>query len=113
MERFRTYIDRDIDATALADAGLLGSLGLEIRHAPAEFGPLEELEFGFAAPRVGQTVVFLAVLEHARLKRISLGFVPEGGDEDDFRAFSAVELAEVLRERGEALARFFDRLFPG
>jgi hypothetical protein len=112
MNRFRAFLDREVAPSALRNAALREALGLEARWVPEELGDLEELEFGLVEPWCGSKVVFIAVLEHRRLKRISLGQVPEGCEDDDFRAFGPDELEKVVTERGERLAVFFSKLFP-
>ena len=112
MERFRKYLDRSIDPAAVRNAALCESLGIEQRYVPEDLGVFEELVFGLGDRWSEQKVVFVTILEQSRLKRISLGRVPEGGDDDDLVAFTAGELAALLAEKGETLARFLDRVFP-
>ena len=112
MNRFRAFLDREVAPSALRDAAFRETLGIEARWVPEELGDLEELEFALVEPWGGCKVVFVAVLERRRLKRLSLGQVPEGCEDDDFRAFGAEELETVVAERGDRLASFLERLFP-
>ena len=112
MNRFRAFLDREVAPSALRDAAFRETLGIEARWVPEELGDLEELEFALVEPWCGCKVVFVAVLERRRLKRLSLGQVPEGCEDDDFRAFGAEELETVVAERGDRLASFLERLFP-
>ena len=107
MKRLQRFIDRTVDLDAARDETLLSSLGIEGRYVPDELEEFDEMEFGIGRS-AGRTVIFTLVVEHAALKRVSLGWIPEGGDEDDMRAFSEEELAEVLDEKGDTLIRFFD-----
>ena len=112
MNRFRAFLDREVAPSALGDAALRETLGIEARWVPEALGDLDELEFGLVEPWCGSKVVFLAVLERGRLKRLSLGQVPEGSEDDDFRALGAGELERLVGERGDRLVSFLERLFP-
>lgn len=107
MKRLQRFIDRTVDLTAAKNEKLLSSVGIEGRYVPDALEEFDEMEFGLGL-WAGRTVIFTLVLEHSQLKRVSLGWIPEGGDEDDMRAFSESELAEVLDEKGDALIRFFE-----
>jgi len=107
MKRLQRFIDRTIELDAAKDEKLLSSLGVEGRYVPDELEEFDEMEFGIGR-WAGKTVIFTLVAEHAKLKRVSLGWIPEGGDEDDMHAFSETELAQVLDEKGDALVRFFE-----
>ena len=107
MRRLQRFINRTVDLGAAKDDELLSSLGIEGRYVPDELEDFDEMEFGIGRWS-GRTVIFTLVVEHAKLKRVSLGWIPEGGDEDDMRAFSETELGEVLDEKGDTLIRFFE-----
>jgi len=112
MNRFRVFLDREVSPSGLRDAALRESMGIEARRVPEELGDLEELEFAMVEPWGDCRVVCIAVLERRRLKRLSLGHVPEGCEDDDFRAFGTAELERLVSERGDVLASFLERLFP-
>ena len=112
MKRLQRFIDRTVDLTAARDEELLSSSGIEARYVPDTLEEFDEMEFGLGL-WAGRNVVFTLVLEHSQLKRVSLGWIPEGGEEDDMRAFSESELAAVLDEKGDALIRFFETVTTG
>jgi hypothetical protein len=112
MKRLQRFIDRAIDPNAVKDEALLSSLGIQSRYVPETLEDFDEMEFGLGRSG-GRTIIFTLVLEHAKLKRVSLGWIPEGGDEDDMRAFSGSELAEVMDENGDTLVGFFDKVTVG
>jgi hypothetical protein len=107
MKRFQQFIDRLIDFEAVKDEALLSSLGVESRYVPETLEDFDEMEFGLGGSG-GRKIIFTLVLEQRKLKRVSLGWIPGGGDEDDMHAFSQVDLAAVLDEKGDTLTRFFD-----
>jgi hypothetical protein len=59
------------------------------------------------------TLIFTLVVEQGALQRVSLGYIPPGGDEDDMVAFSEEELAQVLDEKQDALIQFFEKVTEG
>ncbi len=112
MKRLQKFIDRAVDMNAIKDEALLSSLGVEARYVPEELEDFDEMEFGLG--RSGdRTVIFTLVLVQKKLQRVSLGWIPEGGEEDDMRAFSEAELTEVMNEKGDTLASFFEKIFSG
>lgn len=112
MKRLQRFIDRAIDENVVKDESLLSSLGVEGRYVPEEIEEFDEMEFGLghSGERI---VIFTMVLEHGKLKRVSLGYIPPGGDEDAMHAFSESDLAEVMDEKGDTLANFFEKVFAG
>ena len=76
-----------------------------MRYLPDEIESFEELEFGLGSWRA-QEVVFTIVVEDGKLARISLGYIPSDGSEDDMRAFTEQQLETFLNEEGGTLERF-------
>lgn len=109
MKRLQKYIGCAIDLEAVGNEQLLSSLDVEGRYVPDEVEEFDEMEFGLGQSG-DRTVIFTMVLEHGKLMRVSLGYIPPGGDEDDMHAFSETELAEILDEKGEALVGFFEKV---
>ncbi|GAB4349534.1 MAG: hypothetical protein Kow0099_32670 [Candidatus Abyssubacteria bacterium] len=107
MKRFQTYMNRAINLDAARNETLLSSLGIEARYVPEQLEEFDEMEFGLGHWR-NTRIIFTLVFENGNLKRISLGWIPQGGEEDDMRAFSEPDLAAILNEKGETLARFLD-----
>lgn len=112
MKRLETFIDREIDKNAVRDEYSLAAIGIAIRYVPDEIEEFDELEYGFTEPEAERTIIFTMVLESSKLKRVSLGYIPKGGDEDDMHAFSQDELDSVMNEKGDTLVRFFDTVTP-
>jgi len=112
MKRLQKYIGCAIDLKAVGDGKLLSSLGVEGRYVPDEIEEFDEMEFGLGQSG-DRTVIFTLVLEHGKLMRMALGYIPPGGDEDNMHAFSEVELAEILAEKGETLVGFFEKITTG
>ena len=113
MKRLHKFIDREIDQKAVRNEKPLAEMGIKIRYVPDEIEEFDELEFGFSEPEGDRTIIFTMVLESWKLKRVSLGYIPEGGDEDDMHAFSEAELAQVMDKRGDTIVRFFETVTPG
>jgi hypothetical protein len=110
MKRLHRFIDKAVRLESVHDEAALSSLGIEPRFVPEALEGFDEMEFGIG--RFGdRKVIFTLVLQEGKLKRVSLGWVPEGGDEDDMRAFTTSELDEVMNEKGDALVRFFEKAF--
>jgi hypothetical protein len=111
MKRLQMYIDRQVTLNPIKDEPWLSSLGIEARYAPEALEEFDEMEFGLGYA-IGRAVIFTLVVVDGKLKRVSLGWIPEEGDEDELHAFKEAELAAVLDEKGAALARFFDKVTP-
>lgn len=111
MHRFQRFIGRKIDFNRVKDSRTYTSTGVIERYVPEELDVFEEMEFGVGLWR-GQEVIFTIVLEDESLARISLGFVPTGGSEDDMMAFTEAQLKEVLGDKGDALESFFKSVLP-
>ena len=110
MKRLQRFLGREVDLDLIrGDEALLTSLSIEERYVPEELEIFDELEFGLGLFG-SKTVVLMMVLEDSTLQRISLGWVPEGGDEDDFAAFSESELSEVMDEVGPRIVSFFEKI---
>jgi len=109
MKRFQGFIGKAVNHAAVQDDGVLSSLGVEGRWVPEELEDFDEMEFG-----LGQwgdkTLIFTLVVELGKLQRVSLGYIPPGGAEDDMHAFTEAELAQVLDEKGTALIQFFEKV---
>ena len=90
------------------DDALLASLSIEKRYVPEELEIFDELEFGLGSFG-SKAIVLVMVLENRKLQRASLGWIPEGGDEDDLAAFTESELSEVMDEVGPRIVSFFEK----
>jgi hypothetical protein len=108
MKRFQGFIGKAVDHAALSDENALASLGVEGRWVPDELEEFDEMEFGLGK-RGANTLIFTMVVEQFKLQRVSLGYIPPGGDEDNMHAFSEEELAKVLDEYENTLIKFFER----
>jgi hypothetical protein len=111
MNRLQRFLGRELDLDVVRDEATLSRFGAEERYVPEELDIFDELEFGLGSHGT-RTVVLVMVLEHGKLERVSLGWIPEGGSEDDFAAFSESELAEVMQDSGARLEAFFEAALP-
>jgi hypothetical protein len=109
MKRFQQFIGKPVEHAVVKDEGTLASLGVEGRWVPDELEEFDEMEFGLGE-RDDKTVIFTLVIEQGALQRVSLGYIPPGGDEDDMVAFSEEELAQVLGEKQDVLIQFFEKV---
>ena len=109
MKRLQKYINRQVTLDPLKDERWLLSLGIEPRYVPNALEEFDEMEFGLGHA-VGKPIIFTLVVVQGKLQRVSLGWIPEEGDEDEMRAFSEPELNAVLGEKGGILARFFEKV---
>ena len=109
MQRFQRFLGCKVDVNRIREPGLLSSAGVSARYLPEELDDFDEMEFG-AGSWEGRDLVFTLVLEHGVVARISLGYIPPGGSEDDMMAFSESQLQAVLTVRGEQLESFFDSI---
>ncbi|RJP23843.1 MAG: hypothetical protein C4520_05220 [Candidatus Abyssobacteria bacterium SURF_5] len=109
MKRLQKYIDREVKLEPLKDVPWLSSLGIEVRYVPETLEEFDEMEFGLGHA-IGKPTIFTLVLVQGKLKRVSLGWIPEEGNEDELHAFSEPELAEVLEQKETSLTSFFDRI---
>jgi len=109
MQRFQKFIGREVDFDRLKESPDLGPAGATVRYLPDELDDLDEMEFG-AGSWEEKEVIFTLVVERGRLARISLGFIPPGGSEDDMMAFTEAQLKDVLAAKGDALESFFESI---
>ena len=109
MKRLQGFIGKSVDHTTVKDEGTLTSLGVEGRWVPDELEDFDEMEFGLGEWG-DKTVIFTLVIEQGTLQRVSLGYIPPGGDEDNMVAFSEEELAQVLDEKQDTLIAFFEKV---
>ena len=108
MKRFQRFIGKTVNHAVLQDEDVLSSLGVEGRWVPEELEDFDEMEFG-----LGQwgdrKLIFALVVERGALQRVSLGYIPPGGDEDDMYALTEDELGTVLDDKGDTLIQFFEK----
>lgn len=109
MKRFQGFIGRAVAHSATQDETVLSSLGIEGRWVPEELEDFDEMEFGLGQWE-DKTLIFTLVIEQAKLQRVSLGYIPPGGNEDDMHAFTEDELARVLDANGDILTQFFEKV---
>jgi len=110
MKRLQKFLGLQLDLTRIQDDdALLESFSIEKRYVPDELDIFDELEFGLG-PFGTKTVVLLMVLENGKLQRASLGWIPEGGDEDDFAAFTELELADVMELMAPRIESLFEEV---
>jgi hypothetical protein len=107
MQRFQKYLGRRVEAHRIKDPALLSSTGVSQRYVPEEIDDFDEMEFG-AGRWEGRDVIFTLVIENGSVARISLGYIPAGGSEDDMAAFTDSQLQALLDARGDALGQFFE-----
>ncbi len=107
MQRFQRFIGRNLQISRLKNTPSLTAGGVTDRYVPEELDVFEELEFGAGLWR-GQDIIFTLVLERGKLARISLGYIPSGGSDDEMVAFTEAQLDDVLAEKGDLLEAFFE-----
>lgn len=112
MKRFKRFLGMTVAHSIVQDEDALASLGVESRWVPEELEEFDEMEFGLGQ-WADRTVIFTLVIEKGGLQRVSLGYIPPGGDEDDMVAFSEEELALVLDEKQATLIGFFEKVTAG
>jgi len=109
MKRLEKYINRQVVLDAVRDEAWLSSLGIEARYVPEALEEFDEMEFGLGHA-MGRPTIFTLVVVQGKLQRVSLGWIPEEGEEDEMRAFSKEELGAVLTEKGSVLTKFFEKI---
>jgi hypothetical protein len=108
MKQLQRFLGLQLDFDRIKnDDELLASLAIEKRYVPDELDIFDELELGLGSFG-SKTVVLMMVLEDGKLQRASLGWIPEGGDEDDFAAFTESELSEVMESMGPRIESLFE-----
>ena len=110
MKRFEKYLSRSLAEGFLKEDAKLENLGIEKRYVPDQIEIFDELEFGLGRWNESY-LVFTVVLEHGKLGRISLGYIPSDGDEDDLMALTQDQLDSVLELHGQKLEQFLAGLF--
>ena len=111
MKRFEKFLKRDLLEQFLSEEDRITSLGIEKRYVPDEIDIFDELEFGLGPWNESQ-LLLITVLENGKLGRISLGYIPPQGDEDDLMAFAPDQLVSVLDQHSQRITEFLEGLFP-
>jgi hypothetical protein len=111
MQQFQRFIGRRVDFDRIGKTLHSASSSVTGRYLPDELDDFDEMEFG-AGIWEEKEVIFTLVVENGKLARISLGYIPGGGSEDDMMAFTETQLEDVLAVKGEAIEGFFDSIFP-
>lgn len=108
MQRFRKFIGGTVLPERLEEEARDPNLGIELRYLPEELEEFDEIEIGLGHDS-NRTIVLSMVVVEGQLQRLSLGYVPERGDEDDFYAFGEAELEKILESRGDQVSKLLER----
>lgn len=103
MERFTTYIGRELDEAGLRGEGALDRAGARARWLPETLEDFDEIDLALPLDAERDLAVYIAV-ETGKIARIMVGQVPAGDDDADPRPFEAADLAAVLEKKGDAVA---------
>lgn len=106
MKRFRKYIDKTVNMQNVKQPEYLDTLGIACRYLP---DPPEDFdEFEFATDFKGhKDLGIMVTVELGRIKKLLFGLIdPE--NPDIIRPLSESQIAELLDQRGDQLAQFFD-----
>lgn len=98
-----------MDVDRIHESEVMSSFGVSVRYLPEELDEFDEIEFGLGSWE-DQKLIFTLVLEHGIVARISLGYIPRGGSEEDMMAFTDPQLKTVLAAKGDVLESFFDSI---
>lgn len=111
MERFRKFIDRDLNIENVKNEDLLGGHGVVCTYLPEPVGEFDELEFRTGFQAVNDLVITVAV-EMGKVKRVMFSAAREE-DPDDTRSLTGPEMERLLTEKGDHLARFLQLITLG
>lgn len=106
MERFRKYIDRELNPERAGNESELGAYGVVCTYLP---DPVEDFdEFEFRTDYNGQNnIVITVTLELGKVKRVMFSEADEKNP-DVVRGLTADQLGNLLTEKGESIAAFFE-----
>jgi len=105
MQRFKKYIGKDFIIENIKNSEQLNTYGITCRDLPEPFSDFEEVEISIDF--VGQEILLgVAVLE-GKVKRIMFGMLDKENP-DVFRPLTEMQLKDLLDQRGEQLANFFE-----
>lgn len=106
MERFRKYIDRELNPERAGDAVGLGAIGVVCTYLP---DPVEDFdEFEFRTDYGGQNnIVITVTLELGKVKRVMFSQA-DGKNPDVVRGLTADQLGNLLSQKGESLVAFLE-----
>lgn len=106
MERFRKYIDVDLNVENVKNSAQLETYGVECTYLP---DPVEEFdEFEFRTDFGGEkNIVITFAIEMGKIKRLMFGEADKNNP-DVVKSLTGSRLESFLSEKGEAMEKFFD-----
>jgi hypothetical protein len=105
MQRFRKYIDKDLNTENVKNLGHLNAFGITGKHLP---DPPEEFdEFEFSTDFSGQDIQIGVAVQMGKIKRIMLSLADKE-DPDMVKGLTESQLKELLAEKGDQLIKFFE-----
>lgn len=109
MDRFKPFFGLTLNRKAMDEPFLLETTGLSPRYLPDAFDDLDE--FDYLLPFEGdKKLVFSAVVEMGKLKRVIFGWVGPEDDEDELRPLTPDELKRGLDLQGRQVAMFLEAI---
>ena len=105
MERFKKFMERELNLEKIKDTGRLAVSGIECTYLSEPLEDFDEVEFrtGFG----GDIIVITVAVELGKVKRIMISVADEKNP-DVVRSLTGSQLEGFLAEKGETLAGFFE-----
>lgn len=106
MQRFRRYIDKNLNTENVKNSSQLDAFGITCRYLPDPLENFDELEF--TTDLGGQENVLIGVaVQSGKIKRIM--FSPmDPKDPDIVRGLTEFQIKDFLGQKGDQLVSFFE-----
>ncbi len=105
MQRFRKYIDKNLNTENTKNPSQLNVFGITGKHLP---DPPEEFdEFEFATDLSGQKIHIGVAVQMGKIKRIMFSLADKE-DPDMIKGLTESQLKDLLAEKGDQLINFFE-----
>lgn len=105
MQRFRKYIDKNLNTENTKNSSQLNLFGITGKHLPDS--PEEFDEFEFSTDFSGQEIHIGVAVQMGKIKRIMFGLADKE-DPDMIKGLTESQLKDLLTEKSEQLIKFFE-----
>lgn len=106
MQRFKMFIDRDINLDNVNKEERLSAFGITAEVLPDPPEEFDEFEFRTGYSDEMDVIIGVAI-EMGKVKRVLFG-LSKKNDPDSFMALTEDQLKELLAQRGDQLVEFFE-----
>ncbi|AEG15085.1 hypothetical protein Desku_1503 [Desulfofundulus kuznetsovii DSM 6115] len=106
MERFRKYMDKEINPENLKDTERINCLGISCTYLPDPPEDFDEFEFSMDFNEQENIVITVAI-ESGKIKRVMFS-VADKENPYEIRSLTPSQIEELLLNKGDQLVQFFE-----